>query len=376
MNLIYPRTKIENVDFGLKHSFLGLTSLSPNKIWFSHRENRWEVVEGPEKPRFHLTPKKEIWDLDSCTIGLARTLGENKLRVVVRSKTNKNSKYMGNKPVELRFMLGFDVSIVSEPKAESYTARENLPEKKEGPKNRWVFQLDDDYWIWEWAQDGRDIHSSQTYKLFQLIRDELSRHSKTSDNIFDVELDVPDFRIIPVIYQPAVDALGNFVREVHCAEKPTRPHQSNEVEVTIIFNNEQLRKHAYANRIYEGFRRLFYGRKLDIETFKILVRKDIADNAFILENIYSDNRQLEDDDVHGDRPPPPPPEHRIKYYFIDHNHPVVFVNTSNHAMAEHDANHRIWKWEYVPWLNNAPIKLGSKTRKEIEKKFKPLLKFW
>ena len=29
---------------------------------------------------------------------------------------------------------------------------------------------------------------------------------------------------------------------------------------------------------------------------------------------------------------------------------MVFVNTSNHAMAEHDANHELWKWEYVPGL--------------------------
>jgi hypothetical protein len=34
----------------------------------------------------------------------------------------------------------------------------------------------------------------------------------------------------------------------------------------------------------------------------------------------------------------------VKYYFMDWNHPVVFFNTSNHAMAEHDTNDRVWKW--------------------------------
>ena len=79
------------------------------------------------------TPSRVDWD--HCTIRLARTL-KNELITVVRSKTNKNSRYMGNKPVELRFMLGFDVSRVSEPRIESYTARENHPdtEKREGPK--------------------------------------------------------------------------------------------------------------------------------------------------------------------------------------------------------------------------------------------------
>lgn len=346
--------------------------MSSDKVWFSHRERRWAV---DKKRRFSWTPKKEIWDWDSCTIGLARTPRERKLRVVVRSSTNKNSKYMGNKPVELRFMLGFDVSKVFKPKTESYVARENIPEKKEGPKKRWVFQLDDDYWIWEWAEEGHDIRSSNIYRLYELISDEISNPSLSlSDNIFDAELESKGINVIPTIYQPAVDSLDNFVREVHCAQNPAEADGSYEVEVSIIFNNEQLRKHAYANRIYEGFRRLFYGRTIDIETCKILVRKDVSNSKFVFENIYSGNHPLEEDSIHED--PPPAPERRIKYYFINHDHPVVFVNTSNHAMAEHDTNHHIWKWEYVPWLNNAPIRFGSKTRKEIEKRFKPILRFW
>lgn len=161
----------------------------------------------------------------------------------------------------------------------------------------------------------------------------------------------------------------NFVREIHCAQSK-RVNGSYEVEVTIIFNNEQLRRHAYVNKIYKIVRQLLFGRILDIETFHILFRKDVTNNKFIFENIYSDDYQLEEDSIHGD--PPPAPEHSIKYYFSNYNHPIVFINTSNHAMAEHDTNHRLWKWEYIPWVNNAPIKLGNKTRKEIEKGFKPI----
>jgi hypothetical protein len=47
----------------------------------------------------------------------------------------------------------------------------------------------------------------------------------------------------------------------------------------------------------------------------------------------------------------------------------VFINTSNHAMAEHDANRTLWKWEYVPGVMDSPISLGSKRRAEIEKKY-------
>jgi len=346
------------------------------EVWFSHRENKYEIKKRlfSRKKKFSWTDKKEIWDWDYCTVGLARTL-DNRLIVVVRSKTNKNSNYMGNKPVELRYMLGFEVTSVSKPKTELYTARKYKPDKKEGPWERNVFHLkgaasEDDYWIWDWAQEGGDINSSNICRLYQLISQEIMSPSKKSDNIFDVELESPPDKPIPIIYQPAVDSLKNFVREVHCAQSEIADG-SIEFEVSIVFNNEELRKHAYGgivNTIYERFRQFYHGRVLDVETLKFRVRKDVSDNKFIFENIYSDDHQLDHDSIHGD--PPDAPERSIKYYFISHNNPVVFVNTSNHAMAEHDTNHRIWKWEYVPWMKNAPIKLGNKTRKEIEEAFK------
>jgi len=61
----------------------------------------------------------------------------------------------------------------------------------------------------------------------------------------------------------------------------------------------------------------------------------------------------------------------VEYFFMNGNHPVVFVNTANHALAGHDTNRRIWKWEYIPWLNgSAPIIFGNKTREEINSEFK------
>ncbi len=353
--------------------------MTAEEVWFSHLEQRWEAGDSG----FSWTGEKKIWDWDHCTVGIARTL-EDKLLVVVRSKTNKNSRYMGDKPVELRFMLGFEASSVSEPESEVYTARENHPGTRtiEGPRERWVFHLKgtdpgDDYWIWEWAEEEGEITSSSTYQLYQLISEEISSPSKESDNVFDAQLRSQDERLIPVLYQPAVDSLDNFVREVHLAKKQVAADGGYEVEVSIIFNNEDLRRHAYGgigNKIYEVLRYLLLGRTLDIETFKVLVREDAADNKYVFESVYSGDHQLENDSIHGD--PPPAPERIIKYYFVGPNHPVVFINTSNHAMAEHDTNHRIWKWEYVPWADNAPIKLGDKTREVIEKEFKPKLKFW
>ena len=52
-------------------------------------------------------------------------------------------------------------------------------------------------------------------------------------------------------------------------------------------------------------------------------------------------------------------------------YPIVFINTSNYAMAEHDTNCRLWKWEYVAWEKNSPIVYGEKSRQEIDRSFKP-----
>ena len=86
------------------------------------------------------------------------------------------------------------------------------------------------------------------------------------------------------------------------------------------------------------------------------------DNFFVFEGIYSGPYDIEYDTIHLDKPPPLRRRH-IEYYFLDHYHPIVFINTANHAMSEHDNNHDIWKWEYIPWVKKAPIKLGLQIKK-------------
>jgi len=275
------------------------------------------------------------------------------------------------KEVRIRYMLGFEVhGKPSEPKTESYIARQNRPKRREGPKNRWVLQLDDKHWIWEWSQDGVDMTNSAIYRSYQVITNEIEHPSKIADNIFDAYVDRQDDRVIPVIYQPSVDTQKNFTREIHCARGPTHPDGSFEIEVSILFNNERLRQHGVLNSIYEPFRRLWYGRVMDLESFRILVKPDPEGNRFTFEGIYSGDHEMNADSIHGDKPPPPAPKHPIKYYFIDQKHPVVFVNTSNHAMAEHDTNPRIWKVEYVPWLEDSPVKLGQESKDKVDRRFR------
>ena len=404
-------------------------------VWFSNLEKEYQVVDIGLKKCFQWkeTEPRKRWDWDNCTVSRAKVLSDGKVRIVIRSKTNRNSDYMGRIPVELRYMLGIDIASISEPYSEPYdlasSKRQKLPvsAKKNKSHKRWACKLDEKYWIWQWAKKDIDIKSSQVYRLYEDIKGFLeeaqsmkssnSDHTTSGSNngIFKVYLDergkVDD--VVPVIYQPAIDSLKNFLREVHCVKlvKPDSSvdDSSVDVEVSLLFNNEELRRHKYLNEIYSKIRLILYGRTQDVETFKIHLTKNKDDksqmgltddnmmteednaqsgnkeinknnkrnsnNYFIFEGIYSGEEfDIEYDTIHLDKPPPPPPNRDIEYYFLDHYHPIVFINTANHAMSEHDNNHDIWKWEYIPWVKKAPIKLGLKSRKDIELRFTPFIR--
>ena len=217
--------------------------MSKNTVWFTLKEKKWTVGYFG---KFYWTGKEEFWDENNCTINIERTLS-GKFLIVVRRSRKKFSRFM-EKEVTLRYMIGFEiVAKPSEPTTEMYTAKKNIPNKTEGPKNRWVLQLDDKHWIWEWVQEGDDITNSTIYGLYQDILNELDHPSMSPNNVFNVQLDDQDDRVIPVIYQPNVDALKNFLREVHCAKGPANKDGSYEVEVCLLFNNERLRQHGILN---------------------------------------------------------------------------------------------------------------------------------
>jgi len=158
-------------------------------------------------------------------------------------------------------MIGFDLEKIYRPWTEPYTARENEGSRKviENGKERWVFQFNANLWVWEWAKEGQSIEDSGVYGFYKSICEEISNPSIKSDNIFDVsdtmdvEPDVEDGiipkNILPVIYQPAVDGMKNYARIVHCTPCKTGEGYC-EVEVSIIFNNEQLRQHSFFNNLY------------------------------------------------------------------------------------------------------------------------------
>ena len=59
---------------------------------------------------------------------------------------------------------------------------------------------------------------------------------------------------------------------------------------------------------------------------------------------------------------------------MDPYHPVVFINTSNHAMTEMDRNPTLWKWEYQPFEEKSPVTFGTILEKKVINSSHPLLK--
>ena len=365
--------------------------MSENKVWFSHGEEIYEVKKGwfLKKGGFAWTGKTKIWNWDNCTVGLAKPRSDRTL-IIVRSDTNKNSKFMGDRPVKIRFMLGFEVKeIVSGPVFEKPVKRGDKCIKGEwdGSKGRYVIRLrgsptgdefdwSDDYWIWVYDDDLSGMKNIDA--LHRQIEANLSSKI-TSDNVFKVDsAPINNDDVVPVIYQPAVDSLKNFIREINC--KRQQINGVDYIEVTLIFENERLQKSDDFDKTYKFARKdLLFGREKDIERFKIILKEGKPDHLLFpgiyskeMENGVCRERDILFDSTHGDttKNPDNTPKRPIKYFFADVNHPVIFVNTSNHAMAGDDANHRLWKWEYIPWEENgAAVYRGDSSLADVEKRF-------
>lgn len=351
--------------------------LSP--VWFSHKEYRYDAQLKNNQRVFTWSNNPETWDWSNCTVS-STNMPEGRVRVIIRSTHMLYSRYM-KKDVMIRYMYGFDIREIPELHLDVYgePPPKNIPNKHYGPqKQRWVLHLrkDDkdnkdnkDCWIWEWA-DGRKKENTSVYKIYQMLKRKKENPDLKRQEIFHIPILTND-DIIPVVYQPVIDSWKNFVREIHCHKLDDK----DDYEVTIIMNGEQLRKHKIFEWIYRPFRKEIYHRLQDVETFRIFSKHNEPQN-FMFSAIYSNENNIQDDDIHGDRPWffGKIPIHKIKYCFSNKKHPIVFINTSNHAMAEHDTNHNLWKWEYVAWDPNSPVILGTKSRQEVEESYRKVKK--
>lgn len=341
-----------------------------NLVWFSHVGAEYEVRQIGDK-KFVKFEEDKIFDWDNCNIRISES-PVKKLRVFIRGHQHKYSEY-NKKIVRPTFLLIIDIDSISEIYEEPYqigSEREDLQSLQSKRYPRYVFRIDD-YWIWEWRKKYGDIKESKVYRIYEQIKaffDGTIDSKDGTDNIIVEASPHVEKGVNPVIYQPAIDKLENFVREIHCSKK-YEAHESIVIEVSIMFNNEQLRRHRIVNSLYERFRLFFYGRKIDVETFHIYFSTEkSSNNYFTFEGIYSGSFGIVEDNIHGDNKAPPP-QRNISSYFMDHFHPVVFINTSNHAMSEMDNNLTLWKWEYQPFEEKSPVIFGTKSRKEIDNEF-------
>lgn len=119
-----------------------------------------------------------------------------------------------------------------------------------------------------------------------------------------------------------------------------------------LFNNEHLSEHAISNPIYEWFRSLFYGWVIEAETFRVILRGNVPE-VFEFNGIYSGDSTVDKDNVHGDRVKPyeEVPKHKIKYYFVSTQHPIVFYQYCQSC--------DVWTW-YKSWdLEMRNIHIGE-----------------
>jgi RIO-like serine/threonine protein kinase len=113
--------------------------------------------------------------------------------------------------------------------------------------------------------------------------------------------------------------------------------------ITIVYNDEQLRENKLLDWVYRIFRKIRHGRTFDVESFNIILDQNGKPLQFDFPNIYSGhNNKLDKDNIHCNKC-----KQSIKYYFIQNELlPVLFINTSNHSIAEIDNNCNKWKIEY------------------------------
>jgi hypothetical protein len=275
--------------------------------------------------------------------------------------------------IAIKFLYGFDISSIEEPIIEKYDQSSGWrSDDGDGQEFRWVIPLKKegnqhldrrDCSIWQCATAQGDIRQSDIFHLFRYIEMKLKSSSNciNLDNVDDEDTE-PNDQVIPVIVQPSADGWKNFVRQVHSAKL-----DNFEEEFTLVFNDEHLRKYGILESFYRFLRPFLYYRLTDLESFRVILEGNAA-SYFVFPGIYSGKSDIMEDSVHGDRGPflRKAPRRKVKYHYSNRMHPIVFMNTANHAMAEEDNNTTLWKWEYVPWEADSPIVYGKKSRKQIE----------
>ena len=338
-------------------------------------ENMWFSYTGSS--RKDLKP----WHWKNCKISFEKNLDDTIRFMVKRTKNifldnntklrwDKKQRNTGSKlnKYTLHYFIHFDVKISLLP---NVVHEEKIEEQLYGKKGNgdkrdcWVLYLDPQHKIWLWKDVNNEAKNIIT-KILESIKLESVKIKDNSQHFSHVDAHKRqtklDINIQPVIYHPARDLSGervrNYIQEIHLAPSET----DNKILVTIVYNDERLRENAWLDCIYRIFRKLRHGRTFDVESFSIVLEDGIP-AKFDFPNIYSGINKLEKDSIHCNKCAV-----IIDHYFSNNGYrPVVFINTSNHAMAGMDNNCNKWKIEYRLWEEQCPIYLGTNSRCEIER---------
>jgi len=353
--------------------------ITDSGIWFSYKQRRYYAKEVPKQflwiksimPQntlFKWSDEPEIWDWQNCHFSIVG-MDKDRVRVVARRQKvlDRTDNHSGDK---IWLMLGVITTDVTEIQPEDYNepVEHNPPNRALGPPiKRWAFHMtiensgDQETYITDatiWCKSNAPEPPRELTELHDSIVK--SKGIPKDSNTFDVYTDHEE-KIFPVIYQPRVDAHNNYVRSIFWHTK------ENEIEFSIVFNDEELNNAWFFDFIYRHIRRWIYGRIKDLESFSVILdnQKPVS---LRFPGIYSNNDDLKNDMTHGDKESfwKKAPTHNIKYFYADTNHPIIFVNTSNHAMAEYDNNPQFWKWEYAGWETDTPLIVGGGSKEATD----------
>jgi len=313
-----------------------------SEFTFSYKQEIYDEKKEPARRFLKWKNKDETWPYKNCTVDVIG-MEHDRAKIIVRRKHSEQSTFMNSK-FEVNLMIGFVILEVKKTENSLKFTVEQNKDKHHGTiedKHREILDV-------RITGAEPDIQ-----KLYKKINDIMGNPPENT-SIFSCDSN-PDPKFMPVIYQPRIDAWNNFLREIN-VHKGTDGY-----EITLVFEGEKLREHAIFDFLYKAFRWAWYGRTKDIETFYV----DDSSEHFTFPGIYSGDETLFNDDVHEDKDKPVE-KRKIKYHYQDKNHPILFVNTSNHALAPHDNNHDFWKWEYIPWQKNTSVKTEEKTKQETK----------
>ncbi len=241
---------------------------------FSYVQEAYDEVKESRRDYLSWKNKEKAWSYSDCKVKVIG-MDDNKARIIVRRKKSGYSKFMES-DFEVNLMMGFVAS--------------NMRKHTVGYKDIIIFDLEQtkdkhhrelkDVKIW-----SDDVH--ETEDLYNTILQE--RGNNTNTKIIESDHLERNNSVVPVIYQPKIDAWENFLREIHIHKK-----DDGSFEMSLVFQDEVLRKHGILDGIYRYIRLLKYKRTMDIETFSF------KDNQFFFGNIYSGKSNLFEDTVHNE----------------------------------------------------------------------------